>query len=696
MSSSKILQCSSRTDDTSSLLVVDQPNQPLNFKFPQREFGCKTKVKRSFQATWFKRWRWLHYDESNDLAFCYLCTKAYKEKKLTVGNVDKAFILNGFFNWKDACVKLAIHEQSHCHKESVEKIVTLPSTVKDVGEMLSSEHKQEKMQRQQMLLKIISNVRFLARQALPLRGDGNEVDSNFMQLLLLSSNDNKQIKEWVQKKTDKYTSPVIQNEIIKIMSLKVAETISGNLQATPFYSIMADETTDCSNKEQFVVCFRWVDSDFEVHEEFVGLRDVKRIDAETLSAELKDVLVRLNLSPHKMRGQCYDGASCMAGMKSGVATRLSRDEPRAVYTHCYGHALSLACSDAIKQCKVMKESLETTHEITKLIKLSPRRDALFDGFKEELAPDSAGVRALCPHRWTVRAQSLKSILDNYEALCATWEEAVDIAKDTETKSRILGVSTQMEKFDYFFGLMLRELILSHTDNLSCTLQKTTISAAQGQSVAKLTVTTLRKIRNDNSFELFWQKVVNRANSLSVADPQLPRKRKAPRRFEHGSAAPEFPSNPFEHYKIIYFEALDLITSCIDSRFEQPGYKVYSQLEELLIKSAKGYEYQSEYEFITGFYGSDFSSTLKVQLLTYTTLFSNLTQQEKSKLTFTDLLNRAKAFSPAEKELLSEICKLIHLILVMPATNAVSERSFSSLRRLKTYLRSTMHQNRLNH
>ena len=149
-------------------------------------------------------------------------------------------------------------------------------------------------------------------------------------------------------KTDKYTSPVIQNEIIKIMGLKVAQTISGNLQATSFYTIMADETTDCANKEQFVVCFCWVDSELEVHEDFVGLRDVKSTDAETLSAELKDVLVRLHLSPSKMRGQCYDGASCMADVKSGVAVRLSREEPRAVYTHCYGHVLSLACSDAIK------------------------------------------------------------------------------------------------------------------------------------------------------------------------------------------------------------------------------------------------------------------------------------------------------------------------------------------------------------
>ena len=178
----------------------DHPHQPSNFKFPLREFGRKTIVKRAFQSMWFKRWNWLHYDESQDVAFCFPCLKAFKEKKLTGANPDKAFISNGFANWKDACVKFNIHEQSSCHKESIEKIVTLPSTVRDVGEMLSSEHKQEKLKRQQMLLKIISNIRFLARQALPLRGDGNECDSNFMQLLLLSSGDDKQIKEWLLKK----------------------------------------------------------------------------------------------------------------------------------------------------------------------------------------------------------------------------------------------------------------------------------------------------------------------------------------------------------------------------------------------------------------------------------------------------------------------------------------------------------------
>ena len=53
-------------------------------------------------------------------------------------------------------------------------------------------------------------------------------------------------------------------------------------------------------------------------------------------------------------------------------------------------------------------------------------------------------------------------------------------------------------------------------------------------------------------------------------------------------------------------------------------------------------------------------------------------------------------SPAMQNGMSEVMKLIKLILTMPATNAVSERSASALGRVKTYLRTTMHQDRFNH
>ena len=67
----------------------------------------------------------------------------------------------------------------------------------------------------------------------------------------------------------------------------------------------------------------------------------------------------------------------MRGARSGVAKRILDEEPRAVYTHCYGHSINLAASDAIKQTKVMRDAFDMTHEITKLIKYSPRREAVF-------------------------------------------------------------------------------------------------------------------------------------------------------------------------------------------------------------------------------------------------------------------------------------------------------------------------------
>ena len=60
-----------------------------------------------------------------------------------------------------------------------------------------------------------------------------------------------------------------------------------------------------------------------------------------------------------------------------------------------------------------------------------------------------------------------------------------------------------------------------------------------------------------------------------------------------------------------------------------------------------------------------------------------------------VINYLKDISPGQRTLLSEVCTIASLLLVLPATNAVSERSFSSLRRLKSYLRSTMTQERLN-
>ena len=82
--------------------------------------------------------------ENGDKAFCYICTKAFTEKKLSASCKELTYISNGYTNWKDAINNFTQHEKSKCHAESVLKIVTVPKTMKDVGECLSSQHAKEK------------------------------------------------------------------------------------------------------------------------------------------------------------------------------------------------------------------------------------------------------------------------------------------------------------------------------------------------------------------------------------------------------------------------------------------------------------------------------------------------------------------------------------------------------------------------
>ena len=95
------------------------------------------------------------------------------------------------------------------------------------------------------MLKILSNIHYLARQALPLRGDGDGTDSNFTQLYILREEDNPILQQWRnENKTDKYVHNTIKNEMMKIMTLQVLREVAQNIQSTDFYSLMGNEATD--------------------------------------------------------------------------------------------------------------------------------------------------------------------------------------------------------------------------------------------------------------------------------------------------------------------------------------------------------------------------------------------------------------------------------------------------------------------
>ena len=72
-------------------------------------------------------------------------------------------------------------------------------------------------------------------------------------LYYIRAEDDDKLVDWIHCKTDKYTSVDIQNEMVKVMALRVLRQISASLQSGSFFTVMADETTDMSNVEQVVV-----------------------------------------------------------------------------------------------------------------------------------------------------------------------------------------------------------------------------------------------------------------------------------------------------------------------------------------------------------------------------------------------------------------------------------------------------------
>lgn len=376
----------------------------------------------------------------------------------------------------------------------------------------------------------------------------------------------------------------------------------------------------------------------------------------------------------------------MSGRISGVSTQLLNEEPRAIYTHCYGHALNLACQDTVRSVKVVKDALDT---LSKLLKYSSKRNAAFKKIKDDIAPSEPGFRTLCPTRWTVKADSLGSVIKNYSVLQTSLDAFTHMAaRDMEMSARVNGIASQLDKFYFLFGVFLGEKVLRLADNLSCTLQRKELSAAEGNSAALLTCDALSALRNNHEFEQFWSTVLDKASAVGIEEPVLPRRRRAPARFEIGEGSPHYHSSVKDYYyRPQFFEAIDLIVRCIKDRFNQPGFQVYSKLEKLLLNAANKRSIDSEFDEIIKLYGSDFNPpVLKTQLQILSTKFATPVSFSAVKKFLVDL--------GEAQSVLSEVVKLVSLILVMPATNATSERSFSALKRVKTYLRTSMKQQRL--
>ena len=214
----------------------------------------------------------------------------------------------------------------------------------------------------------------------------------------------------------------------------------------------------------------------------------------------------------------------MRESENGVATQILSLAGRAVYMHCFGHALNLAFAATLKQSRDFREALEIAYEITKLIKYSPKRNVAFNRIKAEISDEDArgsvGIRSFCPTQWTVRGDAITSILENYSVLSQIWEESLEARMEPDLKERVIGVKTRLGSHRLLIGLKLSKKILRVTDNFSRILPKTSLSAAEGQTRAKMTIKTLMSMRTDKAIVQFFETVKRDCDRLDTCQPTL--------------------------------------------------------------------------------------------------------------------------------------------------------------------------------
>ena len=135
----------------------------------------------------------------------------------------------------------------------------------------------------------------------------------------------------------------------------------------------------------------------------------------------------------------------------------------------------------------------------------------------------------------------------------------------------------------------------------------------------------------------------------------------------------------------YYNVIDKTVQQLKERFDQPGVSACMALEQILLN---GTITDSSETAILSRYDEISVDRLTIELAMFKTQYKYLTVEDAAKVLAT--------LSPECRSLFSHIEKLIRNILVLPCSSTEPERSFSTLRRVKTWLRSTMTQARLNH
>lgn len=246
-----------------------------------------------------------------------------------------------------------------------------------------------------------------------------------------------------------YVNPVSGREFLLAIRSYFYLELKLNIQNSPFFSILTDESTDRTLEKHLIVYISFL-KDNKLETRFVGLLHVDKGDAETIFKTLMNFISEWELDFNKMVGIATDGASVMRGHITGVVSRFQIVLPRLLGIHCIAHREALAIISVSKIFYQMKVIDKLAADIYSWLGKSTVRHVEFSGLLKSFEINDLKVLQSHNVRWLSRGQVMQRLVEVMPAV-------LDIWSNREKKSFELAIIFQVQFFINLLADVLLEL-----------------------------------------------------------------------------------------------------------------------------------------------------------------------------------------------------------------------------------------------
>ncbi|XP_068686728.1 52 kDa repressor of the inhibitor of the protein kinase-like [Montipora foliosa] len=313
----------------------------------------------------------------------------------------------------------------------------------------------------------------------------------------------------------------------------ISNNLSREVRESKYFSILADEAADISNKEHLSVVIRFVDSEKNIPEEFVGFY---LCEGGTAGVAINELILQasadLGLSMDDCRGQCYDGAGNMAGRLSGASSLIRQAHEKAIYVHCINLCVADTCSLAL-----VSTMMNVVTALSDFFNNSPKRQQCLIAKIRELLPNS-NHRVLidvCRTRWISRIDGMDRIVERLPAIISLLEDVSlnsDIQVDENTtignwniKSRndaqnLINAAT----FPFIVSVVIVRHILDLTRPLTVKLQRKEMDLLKAKDEIASLKSDLSQMQADIDarHHHLYTEAVNLERRSGSVEPSVPR------------------------------------------------------------------------------------------------------------------------------------------------------------------------------